>query len=86
MQNLKLAAQTYSESGSIAELEQKYTVKSEAAKSAKQTILQIERQLKDLGEIIKYAEQYKTNRPYYLNLTLSNNISSRKQIKSRNKQ
>ena len=76
VQNLKLAAQTYSESGSIAELEQKYMVKSEATKSAKQTILQIERQLKDLGEIIKYAEQYKTNRPYYLNLKLSNNISA----------
>lgn len=66
VQNLKLAAQTYLEAGSIAELEQKFTVKSEAANSAKQTILQIERQLKTLGEILKYAEQYKTNRPYYL--------------------
>ena len=76
MQNLKLAAQTYSESGSIAELEQKYTVKSEAAKSAKQTILQIERQLKDLGKIIKYAEQYKTNRPYYLNYKKAKNTDT----------
>ena len=66
VQNLKLAAQTYLEAGSIAELEQKFTVKSEAAKSAKQTILQMERQLKTLGEILKYAEQYQTNRPYYL--------------------
>ena len=41
-------------------------VKSEAANSARQTILQIERQLKTLGEILKYAEQYQTNRPYYL--------------------
>ena len=66
VQNLKLAAQTYLEAGSIAELEQKFMVKSEAANSAKQTILQIEHQLKTLGEILKYAEQYQTNCPYYL--------------------
>ena len=66
MQNLKLAAQTYLEAGSIAKLEQKFMVKSEAANSARQTILQMERQLKTLGEILKYAQQYQTNRPYYL--------------------
>ena len=66
VQNLKLAAQTYLEAGSIAKLEQKFMVKSEAANSAKQTILQMERQLKTLGEILKYTQQYQTNRPYYL--------------------
>ena len=66
VQNLKLAAQTYLEAGSIAKLEQKFMVKSEAANSAKQTILQMERQLKTLWEILKYAQQYQTNRPYYL--------------------
>ena len=56
MQNLKLAAQTYLESGSIVEPKQKFTVKSETAKSAKQTLLQIEHRLKELGETLKYAE------------------------------
>ena len=65
VKNLKLVSQIYLEAGSIAELEQKFMVKSEAAKYAKQTILQMEHQLKTLGEILKYADQYQTNHPYY---------------------
>ena len=63
--NLKIAAQSYSEAGTIAELEQKLAVKSEATASAKQSLLQVEKRIKTLGEFIKYAEQYKNNYPYY---------------------
>ena len=63
--NLKIAAQSYSEVGTIAELEQKLAVKSEATASAKQSLLQMENRMKTLGELIKYAEQYKSNYPYY---------------------
>ena len=42
-------------------------MKTTAGKTAKQNVVKLEHQLKDLGEIIKYAEQYKTTRPYYLN-------------------
>ena len=65
--NLKLAAQSYSEAGTIVELEQKLAVKSEATTSAKRSLIQVEKRMKALGELIKYAEQYKNNYPYYAN-------------------
>ena len=59
--NLKVAAQSYSEAGTLAALEQTLTLKTEAAKSAKQSLLKVEHRIKNLAEIIKYAEQYKSN-------------------------
>ena len=35
-------------------------------KEAKQTVRKLENRIKDLAEIIKYAEQYKDNRSYYI--------------------
>lgn len=66
IENLKIAAQTYQEVSSITELEQKISTLSETEKSAKQTLVKVERRMKDLAEIIKYAEQYKDTRPYHL--------------------
>ena len=45
IENLKIAAQSYNEVGSLAELEHR---------------------IKDLAEIIKYAQQYKDNRSYHI--------------------
>lgn len=66
IENLKIAAASYNEVGSISELERKISVQTQAGKSAKQSVVEIEHRLKDLGEIIKYAEQYQANRSYHI--------------------
>ena len=63
---MKLAAQSYNEVGSLSDLKHQITVKTEAGKSAKQSVVKLEHRMKDLAEIIKYAEQYKTNRSYHI--------------------
>lgn len=67
IENLKIATQNYIEVGSLSKLEHKISLKTTAGKTAKQSVVKLEHQLKDLGEIIKYAEQYKTTAPYHLN-------------------
>ena len=42
------------------------SVKTEAGKSAKQSVVELEHRIKDLAEIIKYAEQYRANRSYHI--------------------
>ncbi len=66
IQNLKIAAASYSQAGSITELEKQISAKSALAKTARESLVETERQLKDLGEILKYAEQYKTNHIYHV--------------------
>ena len=66
IENLKIAAQSYNEAGSLSDLEHKMTVKTEAGKSAKQSVVELEHRMKNLAEIIKYAEQYKANRSYHI--------------------
>ena len=66
IENLKIAAQSYNEAGSLAELEHKIAVKTEAGKSAKQSVVELEYRIKALAEIIKYAHQYKDNRSYHI--------------------
>ena len=55
--NLKAAAQSYSEAGTLETLEQKLAIKTKASKSAKQNLLKVEHRIKNLAEIIKYAER-----------------------------
>ena len=66
IQNLKIAAASYSQAGSIAELENQISAKSTLAKTARESLVETERQLKDLGQILKYAEQYKANHIYHV--------------------
>ena len=66
IQNLKIAAASYSQSGSIAELEKQIAAKSTLAKTARESLVETERQLKDFGQVLKYAEQYKTNHIYHV--------------------
>lgn len=66
IQNLKIAAASYSQAGSIAELERQIAAKSALAKTARQSLVETEHQLKDLGQILKYAEQYKANHIYHV--------------------
>lgn len=73
IENLKIAAQNYNEVGSISELEHQIALKTEAGKSAKQSAVELEHRMKDLAEIIKYAEQYKANRSYHIGYKKSKN-------------
>lgn len=41
-------------------------MKTEAGKSAKQSVVELEHRIKDLAEIIKYTQQYKANRSYHI--------------------
>lgn len=66
IQNLKIAAASYSQAGSIAELERQIAAKSTLAKTARQSLVETEHQLKDLGQVLKYAEQYKANHIYHV--------------------
>ncbi len=66
IENLKIAAQSYMEAGSITKLEHEIAVKTEAGKSAKLSVVELEHRIKDLAEIIKYAEQYRANRFYHI--------------------
>ena len=66
IQNLKIAASSYSAAGSIYELEKQIAAKSTLAKTARASIVETEHQLKDLGQILKYAEQYKSNHIYHI--------------------
>ena len=66
IQNLKIAASSYSEAGSIKELEKQLNAKSALAKTARNSLIETEHQLKDLGQILKYAEQYKVNHIYHV--------------------
>lgn len=70
---MKIAAQSYNEVGSLAELEHQIAVKTEAGKSAKQSVVELEHRIKDLAEIIKYAEQYRANRSYHINYKKAKN-------------
>ena len=66
IQNLKIAASSYSQAGSISELEKQIAAKSTLAKTARESLVETEHQLKDLGQVLKYAEQYKANRIYHI--------------------
>ncbi len=66
IQNLKIAAASYSQAGSIAELEKQIAAKSTLAKTARESLVEAERQLKDFGQVLKYAEQYKANHIYHV--------------------
>ena len=50
IENLKIAAQSYNEAGSLSDLEHKITVKNEAGKSAKQSVVELEHRMKNLAE------------------------------------
>ena len=64
IQNLKIAAASYAEGGSIEELEQKIAEKNVTAKASRSAIVDLEREMKTKAEILKYAKQYMANRKY----------------------
>lgn len=73
VENLKIVSESYNEAGSITELEHKLAVASEAHSSAKKNVVEVEKRIKTLAEIIKYGEQYKATFPYYSSYKKSKN-------------
>lgn len=73
IENLKIAASSYSKAGSIIELEKQIESKSILVKTVRNSLVETERQLKDLGQILKYAEQYQTNHIYHIRYRKSKN-------------
>ena len=64
IQNLKIAAASYAEGGSVKELERKIAEKNATAKTARSEIVDLEHEMKAKAEILKYAKQYVANRKY----------------------
>lgn len=65
VENLKNISESYSKAGSVIELEQKFSAVSQECKSAKNKLLQTEKRMKFLMEVIKYASQYQSTRSCY---------------------
>lgn len=64
IQNLKIAAASYAEGGSVEELEGKIAEENATAKAARSAIVDLEHEMKTKVEILKYAKQYVSNRKY----------------------
>lgn len=64
IQNLKIAASSYSSADSIAILKSKIQITTATAKTARESIKKLEHRMKELAEIIKYADQYQENKKY----------------------
>ena len=65
-QNLKIAANIYSDIDSVSALEKQINIKSAEAKSTRQSLHNDEQELKKMGELIKYAKQYQDNHIYHI--------------------
>ena len=64
IQNLKIAAASYAEGGSVEELKQKISERNAAAKASRSAVVDLEHEMKAKAEILKYAKQYMANRKY----------------------
>ncbi len=64
IQNLKIAAASYAEGGSVEEVKQKISERSATARAARGAIVDLEHEMKAKAEIPKYAKQYVANMKY----------------------
>lgn len=64
IQNLKIVAASYAEGASVEELERNVAEKNATAKTTRNEIVDLEREMKAKAEILKYAKQYVANRKY----------------------
>lgn len=64
LRNLQIAASTYAKSGSINELTSKISENEEKCKLSKSRVKELDTEIKNLSEIIKYAKQYEDNKPF----------------------
>lgn len=73
IQNLKIAASSYSNAASMKDLQEKIASKTLIANETKSTVVELEHELKEMSEILKYAKQYVENRPYHYRYQKSKN-------------
>jgi len=64
LENLKIAAANYSNAASLQDMKNQIALKSAAAKEARTAVRDMEHELKRLGELLKYAEQYAAYEPF----------------------
>ena len=65
IQNLKIAASTYAQAGSIAELDAEIDIIKEQIKQNRLEIVEIDKKRKALAEQIRYMKIYMENKPFY---------------------
>ncbi len=73
VQNLKIAASAYRAAGSLAELEKEMDVRKKTAQSARSKVVELEHTMKELGELLHYAETYQQTRKYQFHYEKSKN-------------
>lgn len=73
IQNLKIAASSYSNAASMKDLQEKIASKTLIANETKSTVIELEHELKEMSEILKYAKQYVENKPYHYRYQKSKN-------------
>lgn len=73
IENLKIATNNYNTVGSIIELKRQLVTQTNLLKTMQNNLIKTEHQLKDLGEILKYAQQYKENHIYHIRYQKSKN-------------
>ncbi len=73
IENLKIAASAYASANSVDELQAAILNKKDRIKITRSELVQLEKEMKVAAEILKYAEQYESNRRYHLNYKKSRN-------------
>ena len=73
IENLKIAASAYAEAQSIKALEQQIAEKKSLFSVARTELVTLEHEIKPYAELLKYAEQYESNKPYHLRSQKSKN-------------
>ncbi len=66
VKNLKTVAASYAAAENLSDLHKQIDEKAAEAKSARTELVELEHKMKDVAELLHYAEQYRDNRPYQL--------------------
>ena len=64
VKNLKTAATSYAAADNLSELQKQIDKKTVEAKSARTELVELEHQMKKISELLRYAEQYRDNKPF----------------------
>lgn len=73
IQNLKIAASSYSSADSIQALEKQLSDQKLLLQTARNSLTETEHQIRDFRQILKYAEQYQDNHIYHIRYQKSRN-------------
>lgn len=65
VENLKIASQAYSNMESVTEYKKQIQCKNAIACEARSSVVKLEKELKSMGEILRYAKQYADNESYH---------------------